>query len=302
MSKNTNTVETIVDKMIAKMEQGKFSWNKPWVSNTLPQNYKSKKVYKGFNLFATLFSGFDSPYWLTANQIKQLGGTWSGSGTLITFWQVGKYEKKNEVTGEKEEKNSFVLKYYYVWNAEQIQGIDFKSEAKPKDEIKTCAELEQYIYNMETPINIKHTESNEAFYSPMFDFINMPKKEQFKGTAEYYSTLIHEVVHSTGHTSRLNRFSLNDAKFDSHKHSYSFEELVAEIGASFLNAMFGIATEKSEQNSVAYLQGWLKTFKEDKQMLFKAATEAQKAVNYILKDEAPNEEVADTQNKALKEA
>lgn len=301
MSKNSQTIETIVDKMIAKMEQGKFSWNKPWVSNTLPQNYKSKTPYKGFNLFATLFSGFDSPYWLTANQIKQMGGTWSGQGTLITFWQVGKYEKKNE-NGEKEEKTSFVLKYYYVWNAEQIQGIEFKEEAKNTNEIKTCEEIEKYIYNMESPINIKHTESNGAYYSPSFDYINMPKKEQFKGTAEYYSTLIHEVIHSTGHSSRLNRLQMNDNNFDSHKHSYSFEELVAEIGASFLNAMFGIATEKSEQNSVAYLQSWLETFKQDKQMLFKAAIEAQKAVNYILKDEAPKEEVEEVQNKALKEA
>jgi len=302
MSKNSQTIETIVEKMIAKMEQGKFSWNKPWVSNALPQNYKNKQVYKGFNLFATLFSGFDSPYWLTANQIKQMGGTWSGSGTLITFWQVGKYEKKNETTGEKEEKNSFVLKYYYVWNAEQIQGIEFKEEAKNTNEIKTCNELEQYVYNMESPINIKHTESNEAYYNPKFDYINMPNKTQFKGTAEYYSTLIHEVIHSTGHTSRLNRLQINDNKFDSKKHSYSFEELVAEIGASFLNAMFDIATEQSEKNSIAYLQGWLNTFKQDKQMLFKAAVEAQKAVNYILKDETPKEEIAESQNKALKEA
>jgi antirestriction protein ArdC len=78
--------------------------------------------------------------------------------------------------------------------------------------------------------------------------------------------------------------------------------LVAEIGASFLNAMFGIATEESEKNSASYLQGWLKTFKHDKQMLYKASVEAQKAVNYILNDKAPGDEVADTQNKALKEA
>ena len=155
---------------------------------------------------------------------------------------------------------------------------------------------------MESPINIKHTSSSQAYYSPTFDYINMPLKAQFKGTAEYYSTLIHEVIHSTGHSSRLNRLQINDSKFDSKKHSYSFEELVAEIGASFLNAMFGVATEESEKNSIAYLQGWLDTFKQDKQMLFKAAVEAQKAVNYILKDEAPKEEAEEAQNKVLKEA
>ena len=302
MSKNTQTIETITEKMISKMEQGKLVWNKPWTGNALPQNYNSKKPYKGWNLFATLFSGFESPYWLTANQIKQLGGSWSGQGTLITFWSINKYEKKNEATGEKEEKNSFLLKYYYVWNAEQISGIDFKTPIQDKSEIGTCEELEQHIYNMETPINIKHKLSDQAYYTPTFDYINMPLKTQFKGTAEYYSTLIHEVVHSTGHSSRLNRLAINDGKFNSKKHSYSFEELVAEIGASFLNAMFGIATEESEKNSASYLQGWLKEFKQDKQMLFKASTEAQKAVSYILNDKAPSEEVGEAQNKALKEA
>lgn len=299
MSKNSQTIEQITDKLIAKMEQGKLVWNKPWKGAKLPQNYISKKPYKGWNMFTTLFSGFDSPYWLTANQIKQLGGTWSGSGTLITFWQIGKYEKKNTETNEVEEKTSFVLKYYYVWNAEQIQGIDFKTEVTNTTEIQTCEELEQYIYNMESPINIKHVESDKAYYTPTFDYINMPLKSQFVGTAEYYSTLIHEVIHSTGHKSRLNRLSINDGKFDSKKHSYSFEELVAEIGASFLNAMFGIATEESENNSSAYLQGWLETFKQDKQMLFKAVVEAQKAVNYILQDKAPNEEETEVLNKAL---
>jgi antirestriction protein ArdC len=301
MSKNSQTIESITEKMIAKMEQGNLVWNKPWKGNMLPQNYNSKKAYKGWNLFATLFSGFESPYWLTANQIKQLGGSWSGQGTLITFWSINKYEKKND-KGETEEKNSFLLKYYYVWNAEQITGIDFKMPIQDKSEIGTCEELEKHIYNMDNPVNIKHTLSDQAYYTPTFDYINMPLKTQFKGTAEYYSTLIHEVVHSTGHSSRLNRMAVNDGKFDSKEHSYSFEELVAEIGASFLNAMFGIATEESENNSASYLQGWLKKLKQDKQMLFKASTEAQKAVNYILNDKAPSEEVADTQIKALKEA
>jgi antirestriction protein ArdC len=302
MSKNTQTIEAITDKMIAKMEQGNLVWNKPWKGNSLPQNYITKKPYQGWNLFSTLFSGFDSPFWLTANQIKKLGGSWSGQGTLVIFWNISTYEKKNEATNEKEQKKSFILKYYYVWNAEQITGIDFKVPTQTKAEIGTCEELEQHIYNMETPINIKHTLSDQAYYTPTFDYVNMPLKTQFKGTAEYYSTLIHEVVHSTGHTSRLNRLAINDGKFDGKKHSYSFEELVAEIGASFLNAMFGIATEESEKNSAAYLQGWLKTFKHDKQMLYKASVEAQKAVNYILNDKAPSEEAAEAQNKALKEA
>ena len=297
MSTNKQTIETMTNKLIERMEQGSLVWNKPWTAGAMPQNYKTKHVYKGWNLFATLLSGFESPYWLTANQIKQLGGSWKGQGTQIVFWQIGKYNKTNEETGEKEEKKSFLLKTYYVWNAEQITGIDF--EMPKRNELGTCEELENVIYNMPNAVNIKHTESNQAYYSPTFDYINMPSKGLFKSTAEYYSTLVHETIHATGHSSRLNRLQINDGKFDGKKHSYSFEELVAEIGASFLNAMFGVATEQSEKNSAAYLQSWLKTFKDDKQMLFKASVEAQKAVSYILNDKAlEEEEETETLNKA----
>lgn len=288
MSKNKETIEQLTNRLVERMEEGALVWNKPWTAGVLPQNYKTKKTYQGWNLFVTLFSGYGSPYWLTANQIKALGGSWSGKGTQIIFWQVGTYEKENKETGEKETKKSFLLKTYYVWNAEQITGINF--ELPEKNELGTCEELERAIYNMPNPVQIKHTASNQAYYVPMFDYINMPNKEQFKGTAEYYSTLAHETIHATGHNSRLNRLQINDGKFDGKKHSYSFEELVAEIGASFLNAMFGIATEDSEKNSVAYLQGWLKTFQGNKEMLFQASQEAQKAVNYILNDVNTNEE------------
>jgi antirestriction protein ArdC len=145
---------------------------------------------------------------------------------------------------------------------------------------------------MEIPVNIKHGASDRAFYTPTFDYIQMPNKEQFKTEGEYYSTLVHEVIHSTGHKARLNRLSLNDAKFDSKKHSYSYEELVAELGASYLTAMFGVATEQTQKNSAAYLQGWLSALKADKQMLYKASADAQKAVDYIVKKIA--EESAET--------
>jgi antirestriction protein ArdC len=172
------------------------------------------------------------------------------------------------------------LKYYYVWNAEQITGIDFKVPTQTKAEIGTCEQLEQHIYNMETPINIKHKLSDQAYYTPTFDYINMPLKTQFKGTAEYYSTLIHEVVHSTGHSSRLNRLAVNDGKFDSKKHSYSFEELVAEIGSGMLCELSGVPMDI--QNSQSYLNGWIKVLKSEPKWIIKAVSEAKKAVEFIL--------------------
>lgn len=299
MTKNQETIARMTDKLIARMETGNLVWNKPWKSNILPQNFITRKPYAGWNLFATLYSEFENPYYLTFNQITKLGGkVIKGSkGISIMFWNISTKEVVKD--GVTKENKMFFAREYTVFNAEQIEGIDFTVKVSENVKINTCEELENLIYNLDSPLKIKHSESDRAFYTPTFDFIQMPNKSQFKGTAEYYSTLAHETIHATGHSARLNRFSMNDGKFDSQKHSYSFEELVAEIGASYLNAMFGIATEESENNSAAYLQGWLKVFKADNQMLYKASVEAQKAVNYILNDKAPTEDVVETMDKAL---
>lgn len=293
MATNKETIEKVTDKIIAKMEEGKLNWNKPWNAGAMPQNYVSKRAYRGWNLFVTLFSEFESPYYLTFNQIKKLGGSIKkgSKGLPIVFWkQFTKETGETNAKGEKVVKKILVARDWTVFNAEQIEGIDFK--AIKLNELGTCEELEQKLYNMPQPVSIQHKNSDRAFYVPAFDSITMPQKGQFKSTGEYYSTLVHEVVHSTGHRSRLNRESLNNEGFDSHKHSYSYEELVAELGAAYLTAMFGVQTEETQKNSAAYLQGWLKTFKSDKQMLYKAASDAQKAVDYILnnKEEETDEE------------
>lgn len=280
--KNSEVIEKVTNKIIEKMESGNLNWNKPWNAGVLPQNFISKKAYRGWNLFTTLFSGFESPYYLTFNQVKKLGGSIKkgSKGTSIIFWNKINKAVKDE-TEETKNKQFLLVKEYVVFNAEQIEGIDFgKIEVS---EIGTCEELEQAISEMEVPVTIKHGISDMAFYSPTFDYVQMPNKSQFKSEGEYYSVLVHEVIHSTGHKARLNRLSLNDAKFDSKRHSYSYEELVAELGAAYLTAMFGISTEETQKNSAAYLQGWLSALKADKQMLYKASSDAQKAVDYIVK-------------------
>jgi len=280
--KNSEIIEKVTNKIIERMESGDLNWNKPWTAGMLPQNFVSKKAYRGWNLFATMFGGFDSPYYLTFNQVKKLGGNVKkgSKGTPIVFWN--KINKDStDANGEVKNKSFLLAKEYVVFNAEQIEGIDFgKIEV---NELGTCEELEKAIAEMDTPITIKHSQSDMAFYSPTFDYVQMPNKSQFKTEGEYYSVLVHEVIHSTGHKARLNRLSLNDAKFDSKKHSYSYEELVAELGAAYLTAMFGVSTEKTEKSSAAYLKGWLTRLTEDKQMLFKASSDAQKAVDYIIK-------------------
>lgn len=290
---NKETIEKVTDKIIEKIEAGKVNWNKPWNAGAMPQNYVSKRAYRGWNLFVTLFSEFESPYYLTFNQIKKLGGTIKkgSKGLPIIFWKNFKKEVKKE-DGTKETKSFLIAKDWTVFNAEQVEGIDFKKVEL--NELGTCEELEAKINGMPEPVLIEHHTSDRACYYPAMDVINMPLKGQFNSTGEYYSTLVHETIHSTGHKKRLNRDSINGKEnFDSYKHAYSYEELVAELGAAYLTAMFGVQTEDTQKNSAAYLQGWLKTFKSDKQMLYKASADAQKAVDYILNEKAKENEEGD---------
>src|SRR5258706_5305718 len=130
---------------------------------------------------------------------------------------------------------------------------------------------------------IKHKE-NEAFYHAEQDFINMPKMKSFKAKELYYSTLFHELVHSTGHEKRLNRPSIIEmAEFGSEK--YSIEELIAELGASYLCSLSGIL-DTSIQNSSAYINGWLSKIKNDKRLIVQAAGRAQRAVDFIINQPA----------------
>jgi len=283
--KNKQTIENSMDKIITLMESGKMNWNKPWSGGTMPQNFVSKKPYQGWNVFVTMFSGFTSPYYLTFNQVSKLGGkVLTGSkGVPIMFWSKMSYKDKQD---PEKMKQYLMVKTFTVFNAEQIEGIDFTSA--PLNTLGTCEELETAINSMALPVTIEHSSMFKACYSPLFDKVKMPLKGQFKSEAEYYSTLIHETIHATGHKARLNRPSLVDSA-GKHSETYAYDELVAELGAAFMTAMFGIANEQSEKNSAAYLQGWIKAFKNDKEMLYNASRDAQKAIEYIIGKALPVE-------------
>ena len=123
--------------------------------------------------------------------------------------------------------------------------------------------------------------SNRAFYNPRNDLVNVPKLSQYKKSEQYYCTLFHELVHSTGHESRLKREEITKNIIRFGDLDYSKEELVAEIGAAFLCGHGHIELPIID-NSAAYISGWLRKLKNDKKFIFDAAAKAQKAVNYIL--------------------
>ncbi|HEX7413691.1 MAG TPA: zincin-like metallopeptidase domain-containing protein [Bacteroidia bacterium] len=149
--------------------------------------------------------------------------------------------------------------------------------------MKSSKDLEAVLNALQNKPQIKYSLVDKgAVYQPLTDVITMPLKGQFNTEGEYYSTLLHELIHSTGAANRLNREGITKLDKVKGNTTYSFEELIAEIGASYLLAMFDINTERTDNNNAVYLKGWLKPFKQDKTFLFKAAKQAQKAVNFIL--------------------
>ena len=142
------------------------------------------------------------------------------------------------------------------------------------------------VYLHRSGVHLVSRESSEAFYRPATDTVVLPLITQFGETAEYYSTAFHELTHSTGHPSRLNRLT-ETARFGSAP--YSREELCAELGASFMLNRLGIETPGSFRNNAAYINHWLSVLKEDKCLLVSAAGQADKAVRLILGEEADND-------------
>jgi antirestriction protein ArdC len=281
--KNAQILENVTNKFVEAVQaQGKMPWQNPWKNAGFPKNFVSGKSYQGINLMITLFSEFESLNWLTFNQTKALGGSVKkgSKGTHIVFW-----EKKVSPTGEKNAKGEeivkefFYLKPYIIFNEEQIEGIDFsKKQTLALSEEERIAEVEA-IFNA-TEIKVVESIGDIACYSPMKDEITMPKFAQFKGKTEYYATLAHEMIHATGHVSRLKREGVAEMNYFGSER-YSFEELVAEIGSCMFLSLHGIQNEKVEANQMAYVQGWIRVLKNDPTMIMKASKEAQKAIDWI---------------------
>jgi antirestriction protein ArdC len=279
--------QIVTDQILEKLEAGTVPWHKPWAvaHGGKARNLVSKKAYRGINCFLLAFSGFNSNHWLTFNQCKKLGGKIKkgSKSTIVVFWKPTEKEVKNPDTGKVEIERHFILRYYRVFNADQCEGLEKhlpkpeKPVKKPKfNEIQSC---EKTVKAMPKKPEITHG-GNAAFYSPASDTIGMPPKPTFNKCEEYYSTLFHELTHSTGHRDRLNRSYVTDCQpFGST--NYSKEELIAEMGAAFLCAEHGIEN-KTIDNSAAYIKGWVRKFKDKPKMVVEAAGKAQKAADFIL--------------------
>lgn len=281
---NEKLYDQVTEKIISHLEKGVIPWRKPWKTlNTKPaMNYISKKFYTGVNFFVVNSMNFDSPYWMTFKQAQQKGGKVKKGekGTVIVFWKTFDIKEENK-KGEEVKKTIPFMKYSHIFNLEQIEGIE-KEENENISLIdhNPIEECEKLISKFPLGIpEVKHVQSR-AFYSPSLDFINLPKIGSFEKKEEYYQTYFHEVVHSTGHKNRLNRSTLTDIHYFGDE-NYSQEELIAEMGASYLSAFCGIDSITLE-NSAAYISNWLSALRKDNKLLLKSASYAQKAVNYLI--------------------
>ncbi len=273
-----NVYEIVTEQVIKSLESGVAPWRKPW-SSAMPCNLLSQKPYRGLNVFMLATAGFESKYWLTLNQANRIGGKIkAGSKShLVTFWNVGQ-EKINAKTGRLQK--PFLLRYYGVFNLTQTENIDLPRavfERNKRSEFEAIEAAESLAESMPNPPAFE--QSDAAWYSPRKDAIGLPARSLFHSPAEYYSTLFHELGHSTGHASRLHREDFdNPSHFGSE--SYSKEELIAEMTAAFLCGLSGIERETLE-NSAAYLQNWITRLKADHKLILSAASQAQKAADYI---------------------
>jgi antirestriction protein ArdC len=293
ISKNFDLYQEVTNKIISMLEQGVAPWRRTWSTYGLAKNYATGHVYTGINFIMMNNTLHPIPFFMTLNQVRTMGGKLKkgAKADKVIYFNVVYKDRDNRTISKDEATHLYnigeevktlkFIKYYNVFNISDVEGIKLDITEiilKPNEKID---KYESIVENMPKCPEIKHIDSKGAFYSPSLDIVNMPQIEQFESAEAYYATLFHELIHSTGHVTRLAREEvMNPHTFGSKP--YSREELVSEMGASFLCSSVQIDFGNIFENNVAYIAGWLKVLKEDNKFIFKVASEAQKGVDFIL--------------------
>lgn len=271
----TNNLIERVEKMIENGETA--NWLCPWQKLGLPKSYVSEKTYSGINLWL-----LESGHYLTWNQYldikKHLPEVNLKKGSKSHMCVYFNYkEVADEESGEI--KNIPYLKYYRLFKADDFENLPSKDkiieyEHKEIDDVQKIIDT----YSKKTKVKIRIEKSDEAYYSPLLDEIVLVSEKQYKDFDSFVSTAFHEMIHSTGHSSRLNRIKSTFTENE----EYSKEELVAQLGSSLLCFLLGYTNADTTNNDVNYIRGWLKHLKDNTRELISAGSQAQKAVDYIL--------------------
>lgn len=270
--------EIIAARFIESIAKGVAPWVKPWRTSggCAPRNGANNRVYTGFNFFALLMMGYDSPNWFTFKKAAELGGMVRKGerGTPIAFWTF--LDDKKDPTGKKKIP---LLRYYTVFNERQIDNLPEKYcykaltiEGEIAGEVIAAADACLAKWGETVPVTFG---GNRACYNSASDCISMPEQKSFNTFDNYYHTFFHECAHSTGHKSRLNRELGNP--FGSKL--YAREELVAELTAALAGQHFGYDVQGQD---AAYLHNWIGALENDPQEIMRAASKAQKAFDLLV--------------------
>jgi antirestriction protein ArdC len=277
---HSSVYQIVTEQIIKQLESGVAPWRKPWRTEP-PCNLVSGKPYRGINPFLLAPQGYGSRYWLTFNQANRLGGhvRQGEKSSIVTFWKIGTEKTVVDDDGNERKSRPFLLRFYRVFNVEQTEGIaDKLGIGKASPRIPNLDQCDQIVAGMpHKPVIIQ---DGRAWYKPSADVVGMPSRNAFESPEAYYATLFHELTHSTGHSSRIGRDGIEKLnEFGSE--SYSREELVAELGSAMLCGVTGIEPA-TIANSAAYLKAWIDVLRGDSKLIVSAASQAQKASDYIL--------------------
>lgn len=293
MAKSFDLYQHVTDSIIASIESGTPAWRKPWTGEKggAPFPLRSNgEPYSGINVLmlwlAADAKGYRAPFWFTYRQAKEAGGQVRKGERCATVVKYGTFDREDKETGE--ERRLPYLKSYSVFNAEQIEGLApeyYGTPAEAARDLGTEPDPALDAFFAATGADIRTSDEPQAYYNPAADHIHMPPIATFHNAAGYYGTLAHEACHWTGHSTRLDRFS----RFTDRK-AYAFEELIAEIGNCMVCAQLGLTPDFAQ--SGAYLKSWLRALNDDKRLIFKAASEAQKAADLLTKRQHIEEERA----------
>lgn len=279
--------QMVTDRIIGMLEQGNIPWDRPW---TGAGRYAIKRASgKPYSILNQMLLGNPGEY-LSFNECKKLGGKIKkgAKAKIVVFWKIMDYPEKDDggkpiikANGAVKVRSVPYLKYSQVFHIDDCEGITPKNYTETMRDFNPIDKAEEVIagYVQRSGITLEHSKQGRAFYSPDMDKVVLPIKEQFTSEAGYYGTAFHELTHSTGHHSRLDRIVAGSFSFGDE--TYSKEELVAEIGSASLMNVLGIETDDSIRNNAAYIQSWIKALRNDKRLIVSAASKAGKAVEMI---------------------
>jgi antirestriction protein ArdC len=282
----TDVYARVTDRILADLETGVRPWLKPWESGNaqeriaIPRRHNGTP-YRGINILllwgAAMANGCCSPLWMTYRQAGELEGhvRKGEQGSLVVFADRFAKSETND-QGEEVEREIAFMRGYTVFNVEQIEGLpaQYHAKAEPLGEPpKTIESADRFF--AATGATFRHG-GDSAYYAPGPDYIQLPPPAAFKDAEAYAAVKAHETVHWSGHPSRLAR--VLGKRFGDH--AYAAEELIAELGAAFLCADLGVTPEPRSDHA-SYLSHWIQVLKADKRVIFTAAAQAQRAVDFL---------------------